>query len=95
MKIKDIIYKVIQDNPQIELSKFLHDENISRHKLLIFFQKLEELSGVELSTYINFVKTCESEKLCDLYAYLGYFIMKAELDRTKNHIESLMKKDTI
>jgi hypothetical protein len=77
------------------LSEFLHDEKISRQKLLIFFQKLEQLSQIELSTYIQFVKTCEIEKLYELYAYLGYFIMKAEIDRTKNHIELLFKKDTI
>jgi hypothetical protein len=95
MKIKDIICKIIHDNPDIELSKFLHDEKITRLNLLIFFQKLEELSEIKLTTYIKFVKTCETEKLYDLYAYLGYFIMKAELDRTKNHIKSLLKKDTI
>jgi hypothetical protein len=95
MKIKDIIYRVINDNPQIELSKFLHDENISRYKLLIFFQKLEALAEVKLTPYLKFVKTCTDEKLFHLYAYLGYYIMQAEIDRAKNYIESLFEKDTI
>lgn len=72
-----------------------HDDKISRHKLLIFFQKLEELSKVKLTPYLEFVKTCNDEKLYDLYAYLGYFIMKYEINRTKNHIESLFQKDTM
>ncbi|WP_028776287.1 hypothetical protein [Shimazuella kribbensis] len=95
MKIKNIIYHTINTNPEIELSKFLHDETISRYKLLIFFQKLEALTEVNLTPYKKFVRTCTDEKLFNLYAYLGYYIMQAEIDRAKNHIESLFKKDTI
>jgi uncharacterized pyridoxamine 5'-phosphate oxidase family protein len=61
MKIKDIIYHVIKDNPEIELSKFLHDENIIRYKLLVFFQKLEALAEVKLTPYLKFVKHVQTK----------------------------------
>jgi len=95
MKIKDIIYFVIQEYPDLELAKFLHDEKISRNKLLIFFQELEALSEIDLSVYYTFVKTCPDEKLFDLYAYLAYYIIKSEIKRSKDYMEYLLKKDSI
>jgi hypothetical protein len=91
MKIKDLIYHVVQDYPEVELSKFLHDEQISRHKLLNFIQKLEKLANESLNAYIHYVKTCTEEKLYHMYAYLGFHIMQAEMERAKKQIESLFE----
>lgn len=92
MKIRELLYQVITEHPDIELSKFLHDESISKYKLVVFFQKLEQLTQENLEHYIKFVKVCPDRKLYDLYAYLGYYIMQFEIDRTTHYIESLFEE---
>jgi hypothetical protein len=91
MKIKELIYQIVMEHQDVELSKFLHDEEISRHKLLNFIQKLEKLANKSLNAYIHYVKTCTEEKLYHMYAYLGFHIMQAEMERAKKQIESLFK----
>jgi hypothetical protein len=92
MKIKELLHRVIKEHPDIELSKFLHDETISKYKLVAFFQRLENLTQENLDHYIQFVKVCPDRKLYDLYAYLGYYIMQFEIERTTIYIKSLFEE---
>jgi hypothetical protein len=97
MQIKDVIFLVVKENKDLELSQLLKGSRVTRDTLLRLLQKLEHFSKINLSAYINFVETSTEEgKIIDLYNYLGYYIMQAEIERAKKYLENMFEgEDTV
>jgi hypothetical protein len=97
LQIKDVIFLVVKENKDLELSQLLKGNRVTRDTLLRLLQKLEHFSKINLSSYINFVETSTEEgKIIDFYNYLGYYIMQAEINRAKRHLENMFEgEDTV